>query len=176
MKKRLSRRDSLWPDAAEVVFPSKEGGWAQVPRTIPMISALLDTPAFGGKDDPGRVYSVLWAHSYGDGFVEVSDPALLALEAGYLTARAERSFDERMKQLVQLGFLRAKQVGLRDFGAVLLPDPHAILRRIREKEPSRIPDRWWSAFEARCAAVGIRLAESSAARPVDDDEDEDEDE
>jgi hypothetical protein len=80
LKKRELRRDGFWPDAASFVFEG--GGWARLPRTVPMIATLLDGPSFGGRLSPGRLYVVLWCHEYGDGFVEVLDPVMLALEAG----------------------------------------------------------------------------------------------
>jgi hypothetical protein len=149
------KRDALWPDASGVVFSPASGGWTQMPRTIPMIASLIDELC--GRDKAGRLYITLWAYEFGDGFVEVPDPALLALEAGYVTNRAERSFHERMGILRKLGLLRTAPLGLREFGFLLLLDPHHVIAKMHYKKPGSVPSHWWTAFVARCSAVGIAL-------------------
>ncbi len=130
-----------------------------------MIASLLDGPALGGRLSPGRLYLVLWGHEYGDGFIEVVDPVMFALEAGYTARRAERSFTERLRVLADLGFVRTAAVGHREHGAILMLDPHPVLARLRRDEPSKIPDAWWSAFTARCATAGIAMPEAKAEAP-----------
>jgi hypothetical protein len=164
------KRDGLWPDAQDLVFSPAGGGWARMPRTIPMIASLIDI--MGGRESAGRLYITLWAYEYGDGFVEVPDPAQLALEAGYLTSRAERTFAERIGLIKKFGFIRTAANGLRDNGFVLLLDPHQVVGRIRAETPSEVPDRWWSAFQSRCANVGIirgaRVAAPADEEPADE--------
>ena len=157
-RRRKSQRDRLWADAEEVVFPTKLGGWAQIPRTAPMIGTLIDQ--IRKKESAGRLYLVLWSYEFGDGFVEVPDPAMVALEAGYTMSRAERSFNERMRVLCELGFIRTAPLGVREFGYVLLVNPHPVVARLRAH--ARFPDGWWSTFQARCAMAGIELPEASA--------------
>lgn len=153
-KRRRLQRDALWPDAGDVVWQPATGGWARMPRTIPMIASLID--GLGGKrETAGRLFLTLWAHEFGDGLVEVNDPALLAFEAGYTTNRGERTFEERITLLEKLGFLRSKSLGPRTHGVLLLLDPHVVVQNLREKSPASVPDNWWSAFQARCRAVGI---------------------
>jgi hypothetical protein len=164
IQRRRSQRDALWPDAGEVVFNSAAGGWCQMPRTVPMIAALIDM--LGGKDKPGRLYIALWTYEYSDGFVEIPDPARIALEAGYVTRRAERTFNERMYQLRELGFIRATPLGNREFGFVLLLDPHRTVLALRANKPSSVPRNWWTAFVARCGSVGISLEPSVTAEVV----------
>jgi hypothetical protein len=124
-----------------------------MPRTVPMVASLLDDLA--GKAKPGRLYVVLWAYEFGDGFVEVPDPARLALEAGYTTNRAERTFSERMTILREFGFIRSSPLGTREFGHVLLIDPHRAVAALRQSRPSDISRAWSSAFDARCISIGI---------------------
>jgi hypothetical protein len=156
LARRRKKRDALWPEAEQKVYNPTVGGWARMPRTVPMISGLIDF--LSDKEKPGRLYTVLWSHEYGDGLVEISDPAHLALEAGYFTSRAERTFAERMKILVDFGFLQAKQVGSREYGVVLLVDPHRVVSAMKAKAGSKIPEGWWSAFSLRCNDIGIDLA------------------
>jgi len=147
----------LWANAEEEVFQPLKGGWAQVPRTLPMIASLIDE--LGGREKPGRLYLALWSYDFGEGYIEVPDPARVALEAGYTSNRAERTFSERMKILRDQGFIKAKALGAREFGHVLLVDPHRVVVALRASSPERIAEAWWSTFEARCSAIGISLLE-----------------
>jgi hypothetical protein len=156
-KRRRGQRDRLWSDAEGIVFQSKRGGWAQMPRTVPLVASLIDQ--LRAKENAGRLYLTLWSHEYGDGFVEVPDPALIAMEAGYVTNRAERTFAERMRVLSELGFVRTAPLGVRDFGYVLLVDPHQVVCDMRARSPESVPPAWWTAFGARCSTAGIELPE-----------------
>jgi hypothetical protein len=152
--RRRAQRDSLWADADAVTYRPKEtGGWAQMPRTVPMIAGLIDR--LGGKFDAGRLYVCLFALEYGDGFVEVPDPSLLAIEAGYKTTRGERTFTERMNVLRDLGFIRSARLGTREFGFVLLVDPHRVVARIYSDRPEAVGEDWWTAFLSKCANIGV---------------------
>lgn len=161
-RRRRSQRDRLWADAEAVVFPTKRGGWAQMPRTVPMIGTLIDQ--IRTKESAGRLYLVLWSYEFGDGFVEVPDPAMVALEAGYTMSRAERSFNERMRVLCELGFIRTAPLGVREFGYVLLVDPHQVVVNLRAQ--ARLSELWWTTFLARCAMAGIELPELSAGPAI----------
>jgi hypothetical protein len=161
IRRRRARRDQHWVEANDVVFTTATGGWAQMPRTVPLMSALIDE--LGGRNKAGRLYITLWAYEMGDGFVEVPDPAQLALESGYITNRAERTFNERIAILRELGFVRTARLGLREHGFVLLLDPHPVVMAIREKSPERVPERWWTAFVARCGAIGLNLPGDAVA-------------
>lgn len=119
-----------------------------------MIASLLDV--LGGRLNPGRLYLALWAYDFGDGFVEV-DPLSLALDAGYSRHRADRSINERLRLLVNLGFVRTAAIGHREHAGLLLVDPHPVVVRIRSHSPGCIDDAWWSAFVDRCRTVGIAL-------------------
>jgi hypothetical protein len=161
--RRRAKRDGLWPDAEDVVFSPIGGGWVQMPRTIPMLASLIDMLA--GRENAGRLYIVLWAYEYGDGFVEVPDPAQLALEAGYMNKRAERTFAERVSLLEKLGCIRTAKLGLREHGFILLLNPHNFASKLRKNRPRDVPDSWWSAFQARCTNIGVPLAPESPAPP-----------
>lgn len=156
LARRRKKRDGLWPEAEQKVYNPSGGGWTRMPRTVPMISGLIDF--LSAKEKPGRLYTVLWGYEYGDGLVEISDPAHFALEAGYFTSRAERTFTERMKILAELGFVEAKQVGSREYGVVLLADPHRVVSEMKATKGSKVPENWWSAFSLRCSDIGIDLA------------------
>jgi hypothetical protein len=51
-------------------------------------------------------------------------------------------------------------LGLRDHGYILMLDPNRVVAEMRRKDPGKVPDRCWSAFVARCAAIGLALQSS----------------
>lgn len=152
--RRVELRNQLWPDAEAHVFHSRTGGWARMPRTVPMIASLLDH--IGGRASPGRAYLVLWSRDFGDGFVELADPTVLAMEAGYWTARGERTFAERVALLEHLAFIKTAMRGTRQHGYVLLRDPHRSIEELWKRSPQDVPASWRSAFLARCQEAGVR--------------------
>jgi hypothetical protein len=165
IQRRRAQRDALFPHAPGYVFDSAGGGWCQMPRTVPMIASLLDSIA--GKDKPGKLYVTLWSYAFADGFVEIPDPARVALEAGYVTKRGERTFEERMRQLRDLEFIQAQPLGNREFGFVLLLDPHRAVMHLASQKPEAISPAWWSAFVARCTTIGINLTSPTPAPTVE---------
>jgi hypothetical protein len=166
-RRRRAERDRLWPDAEEVVFKTVGGGWSQAPRTLPLLAMLIDH--LQPKRSAGRLYVALWSYEFGDGFVELPDPATIAYEAGFGTARGARSYTERMHVLRRLGFIRTAPIGVHQLGYALLIDPHAVAAGLHQVSPQRFPDSWWTAFEARCSKVGIALPGARvAAGPLPD--------
>lgn len=161
IRRRRRVRDEYWPDAPSVAFDPKGGGWAQVPRTIPLIATLID--ALAAREKPSRVYTALWLYDYGDGFVELPDLARFTVELGYTTRRGERSVTERLQILEDLGFVRSRPLASRKFGYVLLLDPHQVVAPMRSSPPAQVSSAWWeswlSAFDARCREARIRLPE-----------------
>lgn len=160
IRRRREVRDGFWPDADSVTFPTHTGGWARVPRTIPVISTLIDELA--PREKPARVYSGLWSYDFGDGFIELPDLARFAVEVGYMSRRAERTVAERLQILEDLGFLRSKPLASRKFGYLLLLDPHRVVAPMRSNPPSQVSSAWlevWlSAYDARCREAKIHPA------------------
>jgi len=152
--RRIERRNELWPDANSVVYRAGNG-LARTPRTVPLVAALIDELS-PNRERSGRLYMTLWAHEE-DGFVEVSDPEQIAFEAGYWTSRATRTFEERVDQLVSLGFVRQESDGIRSCGFVLLLDPHLAVQKVHAFDATKIPQRWLKVFEKRCRAIGVKL-------------------
>lgn len=155
IRRRRAQRDALWADSKDVVYEPAVGGWARIPRTIPLVATLADLLA--GKKKPGRLYLTLWSYEFGDGYIEVGDPASIGFEAGYAARRAARSFTERVSELREIGLVRTAPLGVRECGFILLLDPHRVVMKLRERKPQLIPEQWWTAFVARCSAAGIPL-------------------
>ncbi len=156
-EKRTTRRDALWPDAPMVTFSG--GGWAKVPRTVPLIATLIDHLTTG-SERAGRLYVALWAHDFGEGLVE-ADPENLVLEAGYARARADRTWNERIEVLLELGFIRTAERGHTKYGFVLLLNPHPVVHALHLARKADFPRGWYSYFTVLCADFGISLPADS---------------
>jgi hypothetical protein len=172
-RKRAQLREKLWPDADEVTwYRKRETGWVTLPRTLPLISALINK--LSKRDDASRVYVELWFRQFDDGFVDIQDEEDNANAAGYTTTgRAVRSWRERIDQLERLGFIRVKPKGTRERGYILLLHPHQVVRRLRDQ--GKINDWWWSQFEHRATTIGAQLPDvvkkKAFASPFDPDDD-----
>ncbi len=156
--KRLKRRNTLWPDAADVIYNRKdEFGFITVPRTLAMIGTLIKH--LGETVDPSRVYWELWSRQRDDGFVEIDDPDEFAQAAGFHrgTTRRVRSLREGLDRLAELGFIRLAGKGQRKHAFVLVLHPHDVVQQIRHEHATRIPDWWWELFQLRAGDIGAVL-------------------
>ena len=155
--RRRNLRDAYWPDAAAATWDVKtEKGWCTVPRTMPLVMTLINllTPKDAG--DASRVYFELWCRAFDGTFVELSDEDEHAFASGYTTDRGTRSWRERMKVLIDLGFIRVKRVGTKEYGAILLLHPDDVVEKLRAKD--KIPEGWgWhSAYMKRFGEIGAK--------------------
>ncbi|MEC7523843.1 MAG: hypothetical protein VYE22_28430 [Myxococcota bacterium] len=169
----MKRRDTLWPNAEDLVFDDKAGGWAPIPRVVPLVAGLINNL---DRVNAGHLYTVLWARNFGTGLVEVHDPVLLAFESGYAktAGRAERTFRERIEVLCELRFIETKPRGTRAHAYVLLHDPHRAVLRLHEERPDSFPKGWFEHFALRCDEIGVDLAQFRGVVAAGDDEMQDE--
>src|SRR5437016_9534582 len=103
-EKRLARRNEIWPDSEKEIWKTEEIGWAPVlPRVLPQVAALANHLAPKGKGDPGLVYLDLWFRTDEDSFVRILRIDDMAAGVGFTGQRMERSWNERMEALEELG-------------------------------------------------------------------------
>lgn len=116
-------------------------------RTLPLILALLSDKSLRGKLDPTSVYLELVARHIDSGVIEMKDEAEHAAAAGFFSSRAVRSWQERMKILEKLGFIKTQKVGSQRYKFVLLVHPTVAVHRLRAK--NKVSPEWWAAYRAR---------------------------
>jgi hypothetical protein len=163
-KRRLELRNQLWCDAPNVVWSRKENdGYTSIPRTIPLLALLISQ--LSEKGNPSGVYWDIWCRAFDEGFIEVTDEQEFAYSSGYTGNRALRTWQEHIKALESLGFIRLAPKGNRQIGYVLLLNPYIVVKRLREE--GKVPEQaWWNAFTARMSQIGAKF-------PIDDDGDGD---
>jgi hypothetical protein len=164
-KRREEIRLRYWSDE-DLWTGEKEIGWFSVPRSLPLVMNLLSSKEISGGKDPGSVYLELLSRQRGEGVIEMADEADHAFASGYDGNRAVRTWQERMKILEEVGFIRCVKVGNQRYKYVAIVHPTTAVRRLREQ--GRIHDMWWDAYlankrETREATFEQREQESTAA-------------
>jgi hypothetical protein len=157
LKRRRLRAD-LWPGTTNLHYNRKtEVGFTTIPRTLPLLCALIKAITPKGEGDASRAYLDLWGRAYDEGYVDIVDEAEMALACGYAhTNRLVRTWRERMGQLEELGFISVRPKPTRHFGYVLLLHPHDVVERLRRDREDLIPDSWWQSYEIRRNEIGAR--------------------
>jgi hypothetical protein len=155
-QRRRETRDRFWPDADKIIWSRKtDHGFCTIPRTLPLIMTLINQLAPKGNGAASRVYFELWCRSFDEGLVEIEDEEDHAFAAGYVGGRAVRSWRERMKLLVDLGFVKVEAKGNRRYAYVLLLHPHDVVETLRKKGP--LPKGWYNAYVDRITKTRARM-------------------
>jgi|ERR1035437_251166 hypothetical protein len=157
-EKRKALRDQLFPNCQQELWNRKAvSGFTTIPRTLGLIMTLIDQMVERKKGhDVSRSYFELWCRAFDDYFIEVSDVEAFAFAAGFVTkTRNVRSWEERIKVLAELGFIKVAPNGSRKQGYILLVDPHQVVKRL--KDEGRIPADWWGAYTKRASDIGYSL-------------------
>lgn len=125
-------RQTLWPDAEQQVWDRKKHkGFTSVPRTLPYVELLMD--ALCKNAPPSAAYRVLWMRAYEEHILKIENPAMLAAESGYTGQRAVNTWAQRMKSLVELGFIRAKKGPVSEYQTVLIVNPNLVLLELEKQ-------------------------------------------
>lgn len=164
-KKREAIRQEYWP-TEDLWTGEREAGWFGVPRSLPLILVLLAAKEVCGGKDPSSVYVELLSRQRGEGVVEMAHEAEHAFAAGYEGKRAIRTWQERMRVLEDLGFIRTIKIGNQRYRYVAIVHPTTAVQGLREQ--GLIPETWWRAYIDNKRATGEatyedRTAENHAA-------------
>lgn len=153
-ERRKNLCKEYWPDqivwtGSKTEDGEEELGWCPMPRTFPLILALLSSKEISKNKDPSKVYLELWSRHLGEGLIEMGHEADHAYAAGYYGSRAVRTWQERMQILEDVGFICTVKVGNQKYRYVGLVHPTVAVQKLRDA--SKIDDPWWHAYLARKA-------------------------
>jgi hypothetical protein len=146
-ERREEIKAEFWPKDIAWTGDPPEKGWFRAPRTLPLILTLLSDKKISGKADPGSVYVELLARHRDSGIVEMVSPGEHSYAAGYQGPRGARTWQERMKLLEDLGFIKSSASGNQQYKYVLLVHPTIAVQRLQEAK--KISPSWWSTYRAR---------------------------
>ena len=141
-------REEHWPNADAWTGGALDDGWFKAPRTLSLILSLIRDKKLSPKSDPSNVYVELLSRQFGDGVVEIQNELEHAYAAGYTSARAKRTWEEHMKLLAKLGFIKIKGIGLQQFKYVLIVPPAEAIDALDKR--GLVSAEWKEAYRDRC--------------------------
>ena len=118
-EKRRELRDQLFSNCASELWSRKSvKGFTTIPRTLGLIMTLIEQMVDRKKGhDVSRTYFELWCRGFDDYFIEVTDVEVFAYAAGFTSkGRNVRSWEERIKSLASLGFVKVAPNGSKKQG------------------------------------------------------------
>jgi hypothetical protein len=145
-EQRENIRKRLFPDE-ETWIGTTEKGWFRAPRTLPLVLSLIDSKDISGNTRLSNVYLELWARDMGEGLIEMKEPSKHAYWAGYSGPRGVRTWQERMRRLEELGFIKIKKSGTQPYGYVLLMHPAKVIENLQRQ--NKIPADWLDEYSIR---------------------------
>lgn len=145
--RREEIKNQLWSDEIAWTGEKPEKGWFRAPRTLPLVLMLLSDKNISGTADLGRVYLELLARHWDAGVIEMASPGEHSYAAGYTGRRGVRSWQERMKLLEELGFIKTRAGGNSQYKYVLLVHPTIVIHALHKQR--RVPKAWWENYRLR---------------------------
>lgn len=145
--RREEIKSELWPTDIAWTGEKPEKGWFRAPRTLPLVMTLLSDKSISGTSDLSGVYLELLARHRDSGIVEMASPGEHSYAAGYSGPRGIRTWQERMKKLEALGFIKSRPSGNQQYKYVLLVHPTVAVQRLYEAK--RVPKVWWDTYRLR---------------------------
>lgn len=139
-RRRADLRQEAWPGHF-AWGATEERGFFSVPRSLPLVLRALGDKKVTGTKDVGSVYLELFSRHWDGGVVEMTHESEHAFAAGYASTKTWR---ERMRVLEELGFIKVRASGVRDFAHVLLIHPSVAMQGLRDQ--GLVPDELWNAY------------------------------
>jgi hypothetical protein len=122
-------RDNLFENAEDRLWDrNRFHGFATIPKTMPYVCRILDELSKGRP--LASTYLALWCATWDDAFIKLGRTPDLAFAAGFSGQRGVRTFQDRVRKLVELGFVEVAPSGAQALGLAYLPNPHIQLMRL----------------------------------------------
>jgi len=151
--RKLALRNKLWPDLDEgqIWIRTKSKGFTTVPRSMTCILQIMDKLSPGKP--LGSTYFTLWCHVFDECFVVINNPRLMAFEAGFRGQRSESTWKVRMKKLLELGFIDAKEGGGGPFTNILIYNPYLVIRELKDSG-QKLPEDIYNFLIQKMSDIG----------------------
>lgn len=127
-------RKQYWPEVEDVDIWNRKNskGFATLPRAMPQIMAIIDAISPKGKP-ASSTYLALWFRSYDLQMqVQIRTPAYFAAESGFGGERAITTWQGRMQQLLNFGFIKVEKGRTGPYENVLILNPYNVIYRLHE--------------------------------------------
>lgn len=154
----LAIRNLHWPKVQPAqlwLLDGKRGGFAQVPRTLSLITNVIKAAVkkkTGKSSAAGNTYTVLWLHIYGEGVAKIESEKEAAFEAGYGGERSVSTFRSHMYVLKDLGFIEFGEGPRGPMQWVLMLNPYMVLKKLYSD--GLVEKKHYAALLERLSAIG----------------------
>jgi hypothetical protein len=151
-EKAKALRDSVWPDLDEEMLWNRKSvsGFTTIPRTMPLVMNIID--ALTKNKPAGTAYFVMWCRTFDHSLLVIDNPMTLSVEAGFSGERALSTWKDRMRSLVELGFIDAKEGPSGPYHYVLLFNPHKVVWGLKD----RIQASTFRQLQTRAIEIGAK--------------------
>lgn len=154
-ERAAQRREDLWPEIPTEENWSRIGsdGFTTVPRTLMLIGTIANYLADKNKRI-SDTYFGLWCRVWDTGVVVVENEYELATEAGFTGERRVYTWRDRIKQLIELGFIQVKEGPKGPYQYVLIRNPYHVL--YDQYSAGNISDQYWVSFVERSEEINAK--------------------
>jgi len=131
-KRKKMIRDSIWPDAEQLVFKAPSPGYCRaVPRIVPLVGVIANHVKGKKAGSLSATYFDLWVRTDNDGFVEVIDESDCAASAEFWKRKGVATWRDRIRELERLGLILVdRQHNTAKVQYVLVLEPVRILLQL----------------------------------------------
>ena len=154
--KRSERQRDLikrfWPNLEEDDIWKAEAGYAQVPRTLTIISSIADN--ISGGQAVSKTYIELWCRSFEEGFVNTTNQQEFAFFSGFSGQRAQRTWLERMKKLQEMGFIKTQSGPSGEFSYCIILNPYKVIKKHLDNNEPGLTQAHYAALVTRAQEIG----------------------
>lgn len=137
-KKHELIKSECWPNIsnADLWYRKERKGFSTIPRPLPLVMRIMDELTSG---KPVSIsYFVLWCRVFDSSLVEVKEKEDIAYESGFTGQKAVNTWQQRMKKLESLGFIKIAPSPTNSIQYVLIVNPyHAVRELFKAKKVSK---------------------------------------
>jgi hypothetical protein len=162
--KRSTMRSSVFPDLDEariwdVKNKTRTKGYTSLPRTMPLIGAMMDM--LSGKGKPlATTYLELWCRSDEQGFVILNKQIETAFASGFSGERGVSTWRERIRRLETLEFISTKSGTSGDLHYVQIWNPYLVIKKHYDAKTHGFSEKHYHVFLERYLDIGAVDLES----------------
>lgn len=153
-KKNEQLRRSLWKDVDDdqLWLRGDNKGYVTIPASMTLIQRIMDEMCVGKP--VSATYFALWCNAWDSPMVEIRDERPVAFESGFTGQRAIATWRQRMKKLVELGFIKTVSGQYGDFNYVLIMNPHQVIMGLVDSKKIQ-PHGYYAALIERANLRGF---------------------
>ena len=151
---QLKLREKLWPGLNEgrLWLRKQRKGFTTIPRSMPLILSIMDSMSKGKRIS--STYFELWCRAHDECFVNLNKKEEHAFHAGFSGERAVTTWKDRIRELVELGFIDVKPGPSGDLSYAIIFNPYEVIKSHHDKNTPGLTAAAYNALHQRAAEIG----------------------